>query len=406
MNFNPKILKKEFPILTRPIKGKTFTFLDSAASSQKPRAVLEAMEKMVQNHYANIHRGVYTVAEEATALFEEARKKTQHFINAPSLEEVLFTSGTTAGINVIARSWGDENVFEEDEILLTEMEHHSNLVPWQMLAKRKKAKLKFIPFDDQGRLKIDTLDSLLTDKTKIVALTMASNTLGTIPPVREIIARAHIKKIPVLLDAAQAAPHMKMDVQMLDCDFLAFSSHKMCGPTGIGVLYGKKRHLEVMSPFFGGGEMIKSVELKQSTWNDLPWKFEAGTPPIVEAIGLGAAIDFLNNLGMEKIHAHEQTLVRYAMERMQEIKELRTFGPPAGERAGLVAFTLGNIHPHDLATFLDNQGIAVRAGHHCTQPLHKKLGVEATTRASFYVYNTQEDVDILIAALKQAKNLF
>lgn len=412
MGCDSKQLKKEFPILQRRIHGKPFTFLDSAASSQKPRAVLEAMQKIYEQSYANIHRGVYTVAEEATAAFEESREKIRQLINASSLDEVIFTGGTTAGINLVARSFGDTHVGAGstggagNEILLTEMEHHANLVPWQLLAQRVQAKLKFIPFDGQGRLELGKLDTLLTDRTKIVAVTMASNTLGTLPPVKTIIEKAHAKNIPVLLDAAQAAPHMKIDVRDLDCDFLAFSGHKMCGPTGIGVLFGKKKHLEAMPPFLGGGEMIKTVTWEHSTWNDLPWKFEAGTMPIVEAVGLGAAVDFLETIGFDAIHEHEQTLVRYAMERMHEIPRLQIYGPPAQERGGLVSFTLDNIHPHDLAAFLDQHGIAVRAGHHCTQPLHQKLGVAATTRASFYIYNDKEDVDRLIEALKKAGDLF
>ncbi|MDO8526271.1 MAG: cysteine desulfurase [Deltaproteobacteria bacterium] len=399
-------IRNDFPILKRKIKGHSLVYLDNAASSQKPKQVLDAMHSFYQANYANIHRGVYTIAEEATEAFESAREAVVKFIHAKSIREVIFTRGTTESINLVRFAWGTKNIQSGDEILLTEMEHHSNLVPWQMLAKEKGAKLKFIPIDAQGRLDLNKLDDLLSPKTKLLAMTWCSNTLGTINPVEKIIAAAHAKGIPVLLDAAQAAPHIAIDVQKIDCDFLAFSSHKMLGPTGIGVLYAKEALLENMDPFLGGGEMIKTVEWESSTWNDLPGKFEAGTQSIAEAVGLKAAIEYLESIGMEAIHQHEQSLVRYTMERLREVEGVKMFGPPAEERCGLVAFTLNGVHPHDVAAILDRNGICVRAGHHCTQPLHRKLGLEASVRASFYVYNTKEEVDLFIDALKETAKVF
>lgn len=406
MTYPLEKIRGDFPILKRKIGSKALVYLDNAASSQKPKQVIESMDAFYQSNYANIHRGIYTIAEEATELYENARKSVAQFLNARSESEIIFTRGTTEGINLVRFAWGRKNINEGDEILLTEMEHHSNLVPWQLLAQEKKATLKFIPFDAQGRLQLDSLDSLLTPKTRLVACTFASNTFGTINPVEKIIAAARAKGIPVLLDAAQAAPHFKIDVQKLDCDFLAFSSHKMLGPTGIGVLYGKKELLEKMDPFLGGGEMIKTVEWEKATWNDLPWKFEAGTQSIAEAVGLNAAIQYLNQVGLDKIFEHDRSLIRYCMERLPEVDGLTMYGPPAHERTGLIAFSIQNIHPHDVAAVLDRNGICVRAGHHCTQPLHRKLGLEATVRASFYLYNTKEEVDILVGGLKDAVLLF
>lgn len=399
-------MPSDFPILKRKIHGHPLVYLDNAASSQKPHAVLEAMNNFYQASYANIHRGVYTIAEEATEQYEGAREAVQKFIGAACTQEIIFTRGTTESINLVARSWGDQNIQAGDEILLTEMEHHSNIVPWQLLAERKGATVKTIPFDKQGRLVTEGLDKLLTPKTKILSLTMASNTFGTKNPAKEIIAKAHASGTLVMLDAAQAAPHQALNVQDLDCDFLAFSSHKMLGPTGIGVLYGKKAHLEKMPPFLGGGEMIKEVKWDRSTWNDLPWKFEAGTQSIAEAVGLKAAIDYLTKVGLKNIEAHEQSLVRYTMERLPEVEGVTLLGPPPQERVGLIAFTLQEVHPHDVAAMLDRNGICVRAGHHCTMPLHKKLGLEATVRASFYLYNTKEEVDLLIDGLKETVRFF
>lgn len=395
----------DFPILKRRINGHPLVYLDNAASSQKPKHVILAMNAFYQASYANIHRGVYTIAEEATEIYESGREHIRDFINARAMQEIVFTRGTTESINLVARSWGDANIQAGDVISLTEMEHHSNIVPWQLLAERKRARLKYIPFDDQGRLILDNLDTLL-EGCKIVACTLASNTLGTKNPAKEIIQKAHAKGALVLLDAAQAVPHSPIDVHDLDCDFLAFSSHKMLGPTGIGVLYGKKEHLEKMDPFLGGGEMIKTVAWDHSTWNDLPWKFEAGTQSIAEAVGLKAAVDYLKNIGLKNIEEHEQSLVRYAMERLREIKGLKMLGPKPEERVGLISFHIQEIHPHDVAAVLDRNGICVRAGHHCTMPLHKKLGLEATVRASFYLYNTKEEVDLMMDGLKETIKIF
>lgn len=406
MSLDVRTIRKDFPVLKRQIRGNPLVYLDNGASSQKPIQVLEAMQTFYEAHYANIHRGIYTLAEEATEKFEAARERVRTFISAGSTQEIIFTRGTTESINLVAHSWGDQNIQAGDEILLTEMEHHSNLVPWQILAEKKGAKLKFIPVDNRGELDLTDWDRLFTKRTRLVAVIMASNTLGTVNPVAEMIQRAHAGNVPVLLDAAQAAPHLKLDVRALNCDFLAFSSHKMLGPTGIGVLYGKREHLEKMPPFLGGGEMIKKVEWDHSTWNDLPWKFEAGTQSIAEAVGLHAAIDYLEKIGLENIHSHEESLVRYAMEQLSNTEGVTLYGPPPGKRVGLVSFILNDVHAHDVAAVLDRNGIAVRAGHHCTQPLHRKLGLEATVRASFYLYNTKEEVDILIRALKEAVIMF
>lgn len=405
MGFDVSKIRSDFPILKRKVHGKPLVYLDSTASSQKPQQVLDAMNAFYQASYANIHRGVYTIAEEATELYENARAKTAQFLNAKT-NEIVFTRNTTEAINLVRFAWGGKNVKAGDEILLTEMEHHSNLVPWQLLAEEKGAKLKFIPIDGQGKLVLEELDRLLTLKTKLVACTAISNMLGTVNPVETIIQKAHANGSLVLLDAAQAAPHIPIDVEKLDADFLAFSSHKMLGPTGIGVLFAKAALLEAMEPFLGGGEMIKEVQWERSTWNDVPWKFEAGTQSIAEAMGLAAAIDYLNGVGLNAIHDHEQTLVRYAMERMHEIPGLTIYGPPASDRAGLVAFNLEEVHPHDVAALLDRNGICVRAGHHCTQPLHRKLGLNATVRASFYLYNTKEEADQLMEGLKEITAFF
>ena len=406
MGFPSEKLKLDFPILRRRICNHNLTYLDSAASSQKPIAVIDAMSNFLKMSYANIHRGIYTIAEEATEEYEKTRKKVADFIHAKTEREIIFTRGTTESINLIRFAWGNKNIGEGDEILLTEMEHHSNLVPWQLLAKEKGARLKFIPFDKTGQLELDKLPKLLTEKTKIVALTYVSNMFGTISPVETIIKAAHQRGIPVLLDGAQAVPHMPVDVQKLDCDFMAFSAHKMLGPTGIGVLYAKTTLLENMDPFMGGGEMIKTVEWEHSTWNDIPWKFEAGTQSIAEAVGLAAGIDYLNKVGMQKIHEHNCALTRYCMEKLPTIEGIQMYGPPAEKREGLLSFNVQGIHPHDVAAILDRSGVAVRAGHHCTQPLHRKLGIDASVRASFYLYNSPEDVDVLLEAIKEAKRVF
>lgn len=399
-------IRADFPILFRRVHDKPLIFLDSAASSQKPLPVLEAMEAAYREYYANVHRGVYVLSEEATCAYEAARDKVASFLNARAREEIVFTRNATEAINLVAYTWGRANIGPGDRILLTEMEHHSNIVPWQILAQEKGAELVYLPITDDGLLQMDRLDDLLDTRVKLVAFTMMSNVLGTITPVREIIRRTHAAGATVLVDGAQGVPHRPVDVQDLGCDFLAFSGHKMCGPTGIGVLYGREGLLEAMPPFLGGGDMIRRVELHRSTWNDLPWKFEAGTPPIVEGIGLGAAIDYLEGLGMGEVAAHERETVAYAMERLSAVPGMRIVGPPADQRGGVVAFTFRDIHPHDLAHLLDLEGVAVRAGHHCAQPLHKRLGLTATTRASFYIYNTPQEADRLAESLEKAARVF
>src|SRR5436190_3032084 len=400
-------IRKDFPILARQVHGKPFVYLDSTSSSQKPYAVIEAMSTYYELYHANVHRGVYEISEEATARMEKARVKVARFINAQRSKQVIFNRNTTESINLVAYSWGNTNIAAGDLIVLTEMEHHSNLVPWQMLAQHTGARLEFVPVTDEGLLNQDIYEQLLQQQPKLVAFTHMSNVLGTINPAQEMITRAHAFGATVLLDAAQSVPHMHVDVQALDIDFLCFSSHKMLGPTGIGVLYGKRDLLEAMPPFMGGGDMIRTVGLRQSTWNDLPWKFEAGTPAIAEAIGLEAAVDYLKALGMENVLQHEQELTHYAMEQLQSVPGLTIYGPEAARRGGVISFTLGDIHPHDLASILDQQvGIAVRAGHHCAQPLMERFGLSATARASFYVYTIKEEIDILVQGLQQAIQIF
>ena len=400
-------IRKDFPILTRKVHGKPLVYLDSAASSQKPRAVIDTMNVYYETYHANVHRGVYEISEEATAAMEKARVKVAHFINARHGKQVIFTRNTTESINLVAISWGGANIAKGDLIVLTEMEHHSNLVPWQLLAQRTGARLEFVPVTDDGLLRLDIYEELLRQHPKLVAFAHMSNVLGTINSAQEMIAQAHAVGATVLLDAAQSVPHLPVDVQALDIDFLCFSSHKMLGPTGIGVLYGKRDLLEAMPPFMGGGDMIRTVGLRQSTWNDLPWKFEAGTPAIAEAIGLGAAVDYLKALGIENVLQHEQELTHYAMEQLQSVPGLTIYGPEAARRGGVISFTLGDIHPHDLASILDQQvGVAVRAGHHCAQPLMERFGLSATARASFYVYTIKEEIDILVQGLQQAIQIF
>jgi cysteine desulfurase/selenocysteine lyase len=422
--FDVLALRDEFPIMRRQINGRPLAFLDSAASSQKPRRVLDCLEDYYERYNSNVHRGVYTLSEEATFAYERARGKVAHFIGATSPHEVVFTRNTTEAINLVARAWGDANVRAGDHILLSVMEHHSNLVPWQMLAQRTGAQLDFLRIDDAGRLALEDLNTLLTERTKLVAITHQSNVLGTINPVREIAARAHAIGALMLVDGAQSVPHMPVDVYDLGADFLAFSGHKMCAPTGIGALWARHAILDAMPPFLGGGSMIKTVTLHESTYADVPARFEAGTPAIGEAIALGEAVDFLSELGMDNIYAHEQHLAGYALERLSEVAGLRLYGPHfegeyAGEsegemtsplrhvqRGATLSFTLEGIHPHDVAALLDRDGIAVRAGHHCCQPLHALLDVPATTRASFYIYNIPEEVDRLVVALEKVRKLF
>ncbi len=411
--FDVLALRREFPILQQQINGKPLAFLDSAASSQKPRRVIDCLGDYYQRYNANVHRGVYKLSEEATFAFERARGKVARFIGASSPKEVVFTRNTTEAINLVARAWGDANLRAGDRILLSVMEHHSNLVPWQMLAQRTGAQLDFLRIDGEGRLVLEDLEGghgtppLLTERTRIVAISHQSNVLGTINPVRAIAARAHDVGAVVLVDGAQSVPHMPVNVQELGIDFLAFSGHKMCGPTGIGVLWGRRALLEAMPPFLGGGSMIKVVGLYETTYADIPARFEAGTPAIGEAIALGEAVDFLSSVGMDKIYAHEQQLLAYALQRLSQVAGLRIYGPPTTDaRGAAVSFTLAGAHPHDVAAVLDSEGIAVRAGHHCCQPLHALLDVPATTRASFYLYTIPEEIDRLVAGLEKARRMF
>ncbi len=405
--FDILALRCEFPILQQESNGKPLAFLDSAASSQKPRRVLEGLEDYYRRYNANVHRGIYKLSEEATFAYERARGKVAMLLGATSMREVIFTRNATEAINLVAHAWGSANVREGDRILLTMMEHHSNIVPWQMLAQRVGAHLDYLPIDGEGRLVLDDLDQLLTERTRMVALTHQSNVLGTINPVRAIADRAHAVGARVLVDGSQSVPHMPVNVLELGADFLAFSGHKMCGPTGIGGLWGRYELLEAMPPFLGGGSMIKRVDLDQSSYADVPARFEAGTPAIGEAIALGIAIDFLNSVGMAAIHDHEIELLRYALDRLGQVEGLTIYGPPTThERGAVVSFTLAGVHPHDVAAILDGEGIAVRAGHHCAQPLHRFFDVPATARASFYLYNIAEEVDRLATGLEKAWKLF
>ena len=397
----PEALRADFPILQQDVHGDhPLVFLDNAASTQRPRQVIDVLRRVYERDYANVHRGIHTLSERSTEQYEEARRKVRDFIGAAHDREIIFTSGSTASINTVAHSWGGANLRAGDEILLTTMEHHSNLVPWQQLAVRTGAVIRHIPITDDGLLVLESLDELLTDRTKIVALASISNVLGTINPVAEISRRAHAAGALVLVDAAQSVPHQATDVVALGADFLAFSGHKMLGPTGIGVLYGKAELLDAMPPFLGGGSMINRVYLDRFTPAELPAKFEAGTPPIAPAIALGAAIDYLQAIDIERVARHEHELARYAYVRLQEIDGLRILGPLPEHRAGLVSFVLPQPHAHDVAQLLDQQGIAVRAGHHCTQPLHDRLGIAASTRASFYLYNTPAEVDLLVETVR------
>ena len=402
---DPTTIRRDFPILAREVHGHPLVYLDSAASSQKPEAVLQAMDRYYRCSNANVHRGVHTLAEEATELYEQARKTVAKFIGAGSAQEVVFTRGTTEAINLVANSWGAGNLVTGDAVLLTEMEHHSNLVPWQLLSARLGLELRFIPFTDEGLLDLSSLDQLLDSQVKLLAFVHVSNALGTVNPVAELVAAAHAVGAKVLLDAAQSVPHQPVEVRALGVDFMAFSGHKMCGPTGIGALWARRELLEAMPPWQGGGEMIHRVGLRSSTYAPPPTRFEAGTPAIAEAVGLGEAVRYLSGLGMEAVHAHEAELVAYALDRLAEAPGVRVYGPRQG-RGGAVIFTVAGVHPHDLATILDQDGIAVRAGHHCTMPLHDRLGLPATARASFYVYNTREDVDALVVGVARAQEVF
>jgi cysteine desulfurase/selenocysteine lyase len=403
---NADTVRADFPIMGRRVNGKPLVYLDSAATSQKPASVIDVMDDYYRRYNANPHRGVYAISEEATAAYESARQRVASFINAASPKEIIFTRNTTEAINLVRYSWGRANIKAGDRILLTEMEHHSNLVPWQLLAREVGAHLEFLCIDDEGLLLLEQLERKL-DGIRLLAITHQSNTLGTINPIKAIAAVARRAGAHVLVDGAQAVPHMPVDVQDLGVDFYAFSGHKMCGPTGIGVLWARRALLEEMPPFLGGGDMIKRVKLTEASWNDLPWKFEAGTPSVAEGIGLGAAVDYLSQFGMDHVRGHERTLVDYAMEKLQEVPGITVYGPKHSElHGGAISFTLPNIHPHDLATLIDREGIAVRAGHHCTQPLMDRLGVAATTRASFYIYNRADEVDQLVVGIQKAQQVF
>ena len=403
---DPRRIREDFPIFGERARGKPLVYLDSTASAQKPRQVIDAMTSMYEHAYANVHRGIYELSERATQMYEDARRNIARFINARSHREIVFVRNATEAINLVAYAWGLSHLTPEDEILVTQMEHHSNLVPWQLVAARTGARLRWVPITPDGHLDMDAVDRLLNERTRLFAFTAMSNVLGTITPVRELVSRAHSVGALALVDGAQSVPHLSTDVQAWDADFVAFSGHKMLGPTGIGVLYGKRALLEEMPPFLAGGEMIREVTMEGATWNDVPYKFEAGTPAVVEAVGLGAAVDYLRELGMERVHAHERALVAYAYDRLSALDGVRILGPGPEDRGGVLAFVVEGVHPHDVAAFLDYEGIAVRAGHHCAQPVHDAYGVPATTRASFYIYNDREDVDRLVDALRRAIRMF
>ncbi len=403
---DPRRIREDFPIFGERARGKPLVYLDSTASAQKPRQVIDAMTSMYEHAYANVHRGIYELSERATQMYEDARRNIARFINARSHREIVFVRNATEAINLVAYAWGLSHLTPEDEILVTQMEHHSNLVPWQLVAARTGARLRWVPITPDGHLDMDAVDRLLNERTRLFAFTAMSNVLGTITPVRELVSRAHSVGALALVDGAQSVPHLPTDVQAWDADFVAFSGHKMLGPTGIGVLYGKRALLEEMPPFLAGGEMIREVTMEGATWNDVPYKFEAGTPAVVEAVGLGAAVDYLRELGMERVHAHERALVAYAYDRLGALDGVRILGPGPEDRGGVLAFVVEGVHPHDVAAFLDYEGIAVRAGHHCAQPVHDAYGVPATTRASFYIYNDREDVDRLVDALRRAIRMF
>jgi len=406
---NIENIRKDFPILQRKVHdNKPLVYFDNAATTQKPIQVIDSIHNYYLNYNSNIHRAVHQLAEEATAAYELTRDKVAKFINVKNREELVFVRGTTEAINLVSYSWGRQNVQKDDIVVTTEYEHHSNIVPWQLLTKEKEAKLEYIGVDDNGELILDQLDIYLdTGKVKLVTFSHISNVLGTITNAEEIIQRCHKKGVKVLVDAAQSVPHMKVDIQKLDCDFFAFSAHKMLGPTGVGVLWARKEILENMQPFNGGGDMIREVHKYETSWNDLPYKFEAGTPNIADVIGFSAAIDYLENIGMDKVREHEIELTKYALDKISAIKGIKLYGTPdMKKRGGVISFNLGDIHPHDLATIVDEDGVAIRSGHHCAQVLMERLDVSATSRASFYIYNTKEEVDVFIRSLNRAKELF
>ena len=400
-------IREDFPILGRTVYGRPLVYLDNAATSQKPRQVIDALVRYYERYNANIHRAVHCLGEEATAAYEEAREKVARFINAPSPDCIIFTRNTTEAINLVAYTWGRAHVGPESEILLTPLEHHSNLVPWQLLAAESGASLRYIGLTDQQTLELDGLEGLMDERTRILSVTHVSNAVGTINPVAKLAVQAHRNGTTVLVDGAQSTPHMPVDVQAMDCDFFAFSAHKMLGPTGVGVLYARRELLEAMEPFLGGGEMISRVTFEDATWNDVPWKFEAGTPNIADVIAFGTAIDYLKRLGMENVRAHEVEVTGYALSRLRQMDEVIIYGPPdPADRGGVISFNYPDLHPHDIGTVLDRHGVAIRAGHHCTQPLMRSLGVSGTARVSFYLYNTLEEVDVLVDALSRARAFF
>lgn len=400
-------IRKDFPILSSLVHGKPLVYLDNAATTQKPRQVIEALVNFYEKHNANVHRAVYQLGEIATDQYEEARRKVADFIGADDPATVIFTRNATEAINLVAHSWALRNLKDDDEILLSEAEHHSNLVPWQMAAAATGAKLRFIRITEEGDLDLEHASGLINGRTRIVAVWHASNVLGSISPVQELARMAHEHGAVVLVDGAQSVPHMPVNVADLECDFLAFSAHKMLGPTGIGVLWGRRELLESMEPFLGGGDMIRQVWLDRASWNEIPWKFEAGTPNIADAIAFGVAVDYLSRLGMHAVHAYEQKLASYALERLSKVPDITVYGPrDPRRRSGVVSFNITDVHPHDVGTVLDHEGVAIRAGHHCCQTLMRKLGVSATARASFYIYNTLEEVDILVEALNKVRKVF
>jgi cysteine desulfurase/selenocysteine lyase len=400
-------IRRDFPILGRQVHGKPLVYLDNAATTQKPRAVIDALVHFYEHQNANIHRAIHTLGEEATAAYEETRAKVARFINAPRPESIVFTRSTTEALNLVASAWGRANVREGDEIVLTQMEHHSNMVPWQRLAQEVGASVRYIGVTDEGTLDLDGLDDIITEKTKLVSVTQVSNAFGTINPLDKIIAAAHRRGALAVVDGAQSVPHMPVDVQAMGCDFLAFSAHKMLGPTGVGVLCARHELLEAMEPYQSGGEMIRRVRLEGATWNDVPWKFEAGTPNIADVIAFGAGLDYLSALGMDNVRAHERELAGYALGRLAQLKDIIIYGPrDASQRGGVVSFNCSDIHPHDVGTILDQEGIAIRAGHHCAQPLMRRFDIAGTARASFYIYNTREEVDALAEGIEKARAFF
>ena len=404
--FDVDKIREDFPILHRTVQdGRPLVYLDNAATSQKPKVVIDALNDYYSRYNSNVHRGIHALSEEATDAYERTRKTVQKFINAGSVSEVIYTKGTTESINLVANAWGRKFLHPGDEILISRMEHHSNIIPWQLVAQATGAEIRSIELTEDGHLDLEQFKNSLSEKTKMVAVTQMSNVLGTINPVKEIVGIAHDAGAKVLVDGAQGAAHMPADVQDMDCDFYAFSGHKMCGPTGVGILYGKMELLEEMDPFLGGGEMIEEVHLDRATYKDPPWKFEAGTPNIAQVIGLHSAIEYLNNLGMDAIHAHESDLMNYAMRRMQACEDLTVYGP-LGNRGGMVSFTMEGTHPHDIATIVDQNGVALRAGHHCAQPLMKALGVGSTARISIYFYNTTDEIDIFFQSLNKVREIF